>query len=144
MPRPARRPGPRRLVETRPASAAADLRRLTPLVLMQALERAGDGGVRAGRPREARDPDAEDRGAVLPALARLGAAVETPSLHGELSTIEAVLPAARVNEVQRHLAGLTGGDGAVESSFAGHEPVTGVGPHGAGLARPPEWVHYER
>jgi len=32
-------------------------------------------------------------------------------------------PAARVNDVQRHLPGLTGGEGVLESTFAGYEPV---------------------
>ena len=34
-----------------PLSTAADFRKLTPLVLMQALEQRADGGLRAGRPR---------------------------------------------------------------------------------------------
>jgi len=67
-------------------------------------------------------------GVVLPALARLGAAVKTPSSWGELSTIETVLPAARVHELQRELPGLTGGEGVLESSFAGYEPVSGDPP----------------
>ena len=33
-------------------------------------------------------------GAVMAALARLGAAVDTPSLQGRLATIDALLPAA--------------------------------------------------
>ena len=44
-----------------PLSTAADFRKLTPLVLMQALERAGHGGLRADRPRQPRDPDGHDR-----------------------------------------------------------------------------------
>jgi len=63
-------------------------------------------------------------GAVLPGLARLGAAVGTPSPHGELSTIEAVMPVTAADELQRQLPGLTGGEGIVESSFAGYRPVS--------------------
>jgi ribosomal protection tetracycline resistance protein len=67
-------------------------------------------------------------GAVLPALARLGAAVEPPSPRDELSTVSAVLPAALADEVQRQLPGLTRGEGVVESSFAGYQPVNGEQP----------------
>jgi ribosomal protection tetracycline resistance protein len=62
-------------------------------------------------------------GAVLPALARLGAIVETPTPLGELSTIEAVLPVTAADELQRQLPGLTGGEGVVESTFAGYKPM---------------------
>ena len=67
-------------------------------------------------------------GAVMAALARLGAAVETPSLQGELSTIETVLPAARAQDLQRQLPGLTGGEGVLDSTFAGYQPVSGDQP----------------
>ena len=67
-------------------------------------------------------------GAIMPALARLGAAVETPSLHGKLCTIETILPAARAHDLQRQLPGLTHGEGVLESSFQGYEPVSGDQP----------------
>lgn len=105
-----------------PMSTAADFRKLTPLVLMQALERAGtvvcEPIVRVGL-----EVPAGAVGAVLTALARLGAAVEAPSPHGDLFTLDAVMPAARVPELQRQLPGLTGGEGVLESSFSGYRPV---------------------
>jgi ribosomal protection tetracycline resistance protein len=64
----------------------------------------------------------------MAALARLGAAAQTPRVEGELSTIETVLPAARMPELQRELPALTGGEGVVESDFAGYEPVAGPPP----------------
>jgi ribosomal protection tetracycline resistance protein len=64
----------------------------------------------------------------MPELGRLGAAVETPSLWGKLSTIEMVLSAARTHDLQRRLPGLTGGEGVLESSFAGYQPVSGDRP----------------
>ena len=110
-----------------PPSTAADFRKLTPLVLMQALERAGtvvcEPVVRASL-----EIPTDSIGKVIPALARLGAAVETPSPQRELSTIETVLPAGRVHDLQRQLPGLTGGEGALESRFAGYEPVSGDQP----------------
>jgi len=56
------------------------------------------------------------------------ASVETSEVRSELSLIEALVPAARVNDVQRKLPGLTGGEGVLESAFAGYEPVVGEPP----------------
>ena len=110
-----------------PLSTAADFRKLTPIVAMRALERAGtvvcEPVVRASL-----EIPTDTIGAVMPALGRLGAAVETSSLQGRLCTIETVLPAARAHELQRHLPGLTSGEGMLESSFEGYEPVSGDKP----------------
>jgi ribosomal protection tetracycline resistance protein len=65
-------------------------------------------------------------GAVLTALARLGVVVESQSSRDSLSTIDATLPAARVQALQRRLAGLTGGEGVLESVFGGYQPVNGI------------------
>jgi ribosomal protection tetracycline resistance protein len=108
-------------------STAADFRKLTPLVVMQAVERAGTVvcepvlRVRLELPVAA-------IGAVLAALAGLGAAAEAPTLRGELATIEAAVPAARMPELQRQLPGLTAGEGVLESDFGGYQPVTGTPP----------------
>ncbi len=110
-----------------PLSTAADFRKLTPLVLMQALERA--------RPvvcepivRVSLEIPTGTIGVVMAALARLGAVVETPSLEGTHSTIETVLPGARADDLQRQLPELTGGEGVLDSSFAGYQPVSGPAP----------------
>ncbi len=110
-----------------PPSTAADFRKLTPLVLRQALERAGTV-VCEPTVRIALEIPTDAIGAVMAALARLGAAFDTPSPHGKLSTIDAVLPAARADELQRQLSALTGGEGVFESSFAGYQPVGGDQP----------------
>ncbi len=52
----------------------------------------------------------------------------TPSTRGELSVLEAALPASRVQELRRQLPGLTGGEGVLDAEFAGYEPVTGDPP----------------
>jgi ribosomal protection tetracycline resistance protein len=109
-----------------PTSTAADFRKLTPIVLMHALERAGTV-VCEPTARVSVEVPTDTVGAVLPAMARLGAAVETPSPHGELSTVETVLATARVDELQRELPRLTRGEGVLESSFGGYQPV-GVDP----------------
>ena len=105
-----------------PTSTAADFRKLTPLVLAQALRQAGTA-VCEPMVRLSLEVPASTVGVVLPALARLGATVEAPSPHVELSTIEAVLPVRRGDDLQRQLPGLTGGEGSVESTFAGYRPV---------------------
>jgi len=109
-----------------PSSTAGDFRKLTPLVLMRALERAGTE-VCEPLVRVSLEIPTDTVGAVLSVLARLGA-VQTPSLRGELSTIETVLPAARVQNLQRQLPALTGGEGVLESDFGGYQPVSGAAP----------------
>jgi len=42
--------------------------------------------------------------------------------------LETVLPASRLQELRRQLPGVTGGEGVLESEFAGYEPVTGDPP----------------
>jgi ribosomal protection tetracycline resistance protein len=110
-----------------PLSTAADFRKLTPIVVMRALEQAG-AVVCEPIVRVSLEIPTGTIGAVMPALARLGGAVETPSLQGKLSTIETVLPATRADDLQRQLPRLTGGEGVLESSFAGYQPVSGDQP----------------
>ena len=108
-------------------STPADFRKLTPLVVMQALERAGtvvcEPVVRARL-----EIPTTTIGAVLAVLARLGAVAQTPSLQGELATIETVLPAARVQHLQRQLPALTAGEGVLESDFGSYKAVSGAPP----------------
>jgi ribosomal protection tetracycline resistance protein len=42
--------------------------------------------------------------------------------------LETVLPASSVQDLRRQLPGLTGGEGVIESEFAGYQPVTGDPP----------------
>ncbi len=63
-------------------------------------------------------------GLVMSALGRLGGAVATPSLRGGLATIATSLPAAHVGALRQQLPGLTSGDGVLESSHGGYEPVS--------------------
>jgi len=106
-----------------PMPTARDLQKLTPVVLMQALER---GGTAICEPvfRASVEVPTEAIGPMLAALGRLGAGAGTPSPRGELSVLETVLPASRLQELRRQLPGLTGGEGVLESEFAGYEPVT--------------------
>ena len=111
----------------RGSTSPADYRFLTPIVLLQALEN-GRSVVCEPIMRGRLEVPTAMIGAVMSALARLGASVETPSTSGELTRVEAVLAAARVNELQRQLPGLTGGEGVLETEFAGYRPVAGEPP----------------
>ena len=110
-----------------PLAAPADFRKLTPLVLMQALEQARTV-VCEPIVRVTVELPAEAIGTVIAALGRLGATVEPPSLDGEQATVEAVLPAARADDLQRELPRLTGGEGVLDATFAGYQPVSGDPP----------------
>jgi ribosomal protection tetracycline resistance protein len=46
-------------------------------------------------------------------------------LDGEVSVVTAMLPSAQVRSLQEQLPGLTGGEGVLDSSFGGYEPVHG-------------------
>ncbi|MBA2383408.1 MAG: TetM/TetW/TetO/TetS family tetracycline resistance ribosomal protection protein [Actinobacteria bacterium] len=105
-----------------PGSTAADFRKLILPVLMQALQRAGTV-VCEPVVRVRLEIPADSIGTVMAALGRLGVTVETQSVRGNLSTIQAVLPDAQAHDLQRQLSGLTGGEGLLESSFVGYQPV---------------------
>jgi ribosomal protection tetracycline resistance protein len=104
-----------------------DIKRLVPIVLMQALEQAGCAVCEPVFRIEAEVPS-EAIGPVLAAIGRLGAGGATPIPRGELAVLEATLPASRVQELRRRLPGLTGGQGTLDSEFAGYEPVIGEPP----------------
>jgi ribosomal protection tetracycline resistance protein len=110
-----------------PMPTARDLKQLTPVVLLQALERSG---CVVCEPvfRVAVEVPSEAFGPVLAALGRLGAAAANPSPRGELSVLETTLPASRVQDLRRQLPGLSGGEGVLEVEFAGYAPVTGDPP----------------
>jgi ribosomal protection tetracycline resistance protein len=110
-----------------PMPTARDLKRLVPLVLVQAFEQ---GGSAVCEPvfRIAAEVPTDAVGPMLAALGRLGAGAATPSPRGELSLLEGTLPASRVQVLRRQLPGLTGGEGVLDSEFAGYRPVTGTPP----------------
>jgi ribosomal protection tetracycline resistance protein len=110
-----------------PLSTPADFRGLTPIVLRQALDAAAtvvcEPMLRVGL-----EIPAWAISAVSTALGRLGAAVKHQSVHGDLTTIETVVPAARVPDLRRRLPALTAGEGVLESTFDGYRPVHGDPP----------------
>ena len=110
-----------------PTSSPADFRNLTPLVLMQALDRAGTV-VCEPMLRVSLEVPMWAMTGLAAALGRLGAAVRSQSVRGDLTTITTVVPAARIPDLQRQLPGLTAGEGVMESTFDGYRPVHGEAP----------------
>ena len=109
-------------------STATDFRKLTPVVLRQALDRAGTA-VCEPVVRARLEIPAATIGAVVGALGRLGVPLEEdPALRGDLAVLTANLPVARAQNLERELPRLTGGEGIVESEFVGYEPVIGPPP----------------
>jgi ribosomal protection tetracycline resistance protein len=106
------------------SSTGADFRGLTPLVLMDALKRAGTV-VHEPIHRFRLEAPADGLGRLLAALARLGAVSQPPAVKGAWSTIEGDIPAARVHALRLELPGLTRGEGVLECAFDSYRPVTG-------------------
>jgi ribosomal protection tetracycline resistance protein len=110
-----------------PSTTAAHYRKLTPLVLMAALQQAGTVVCEPVVVVSLEIP-ADAAGAVLAATARLGGVGQAPSRHGDLAVLETVLSAARAQDLQRMLPGLTSGEGVAETRFGGYRPVSGPPP----------------
>ena len=119
--------GPRKPISPTPRSTAADFRKLTPIVLRRALQQARTAVCEPMLQLRIEMPT-DTFGAVLAAVSRLGAVVGAPSVSGTLSVLEASLPAARAQDLRRELPGLTMGEGVVETTFGGYEPVRGAPP----------------
>jgi ribosomal protection tetracycline resistance protein len=108
-------------------TTAADFRKLTPLVLMRAVERAGTM-VCEPMIRISIETPSTTAGVVLASVARLGGLVEATSTRGDLATITTTTPASRAQDLQRQLPGTSGGEGVAETTFAGYRPVSGAPP----------------
>ncbi|MFI2206234.1 GTP-binding protein [Streptomyces sp. NPDC020192] len=105
------------------SSTGYDFRGLTPLVLTEALRRAGTV-VHEPMHRFRLEVPADTLGALLPVLARLGAVPETTGALGTAAVLEGTVPAARVHELEHRLPGLTRGEGELETAFDHYAPVT--------------------
>jgi ribosomal protection tetracycline resistance protein len=106
------------------SSTGADFRGLTPLVLMDALRRAGTT-VCEPMHRFRLELPADALGTVLPALARLRAVPWTPVPVGSAYLVEGDVPAGAVHELQQLLPSWTSGEGVLESAFDHYRPLTG-------------------
>ena len=114
-----------------PLSTAADFRKLTPLVLAQALQHAGTVVCEPFVEATVEAPS-NSASLVLSALSRLRATSPAVTQKGDLSTVTSRLPVAELSALQRQLPGLTAGEGVLDTRFAGHEPVSGPAPTRSG------------
>jgi ribosomal protection tetracycline resistance protein len=105
------------------SSTAGDFRNLTPLVLTEALRRAGTTVLEPIHAFTA-DVPPDTVAAVLPVLARLRGV----PLSASGATISGQIPAARVHDLVRALPALTRGEGLLENAFDHYEPVRGPVP----------------
>ena len=110
-----------------PLSTAADFRKLAPMVVMAALDRAGTDVYTPTSRVRIQAPTATT-GALLTALGRLAAEIDAPSVIGDDVVLEAVLPAIDVQRLRQSLPTLTSGDGFLDAEPAGHRPVRGERP----------------
>ncbi|MFI6567353.1 GTP-binding protein [Streptomyces sp. NPDC050534] len=113
------------------SSTGADFRGVTPLVLIEALRRAGTQ-VYEPMHRFRLEAPADTLGALLPVLAALRAVPQATETRGAACVLEGAVPAGRVHELEQRLPGLTRGEGELESAFDHYAPVA----HGVVPERP--------
>ncbi|MEZ0106217.1 ribosomal protection tetracycline resistance protein [Catenulispora sp. EB89] len=106
------------------SSTAGDFRALTPLVLMEALAKAGTEVCEPMHRFRLEAPSAL-LGTLLPTLAAFRAVPGSTTVAGETAVLEGTVPAARVHALGQRIPGLTGGEGVLESAFDHFAPVSG-------------------
>jgi ribosomal protection tetracycline resistance protein len=125
-----------------PVTIAADFRKLTPLVVMEALRLAG---TQVCEPIEELQLDIpEDTfGAVCGVLINARAAIRNSYPEGASHHIIAEIPTAELRSNEQQLPRLTRGDGRWVSHFAGYVPTTGDMPSRARIGpNPLNRAHY--
>jgi ribosomal protection tetracycline resistance protein len=110
-----------------PLSGPQDFRKLTPLVVMAALTRAGTVACEPVHHFRLECP-ADTLAVLLPVLARLHAVPGVSETRGPVVTLEGDIPAAQVHGLRQQIPPLTRGEGVLESSFDRYEPVRGPAP----------------
>ncbi|MFE9020818.1 GTP-binding protein [Streptomyces sp. NPDC007808] len=104
------------------SSTGYDFRGLTPLVLVEALRRAGTE-VHEPLHRFRVQAPVDTLAALLPVLARLRAVPQSTETRGTSCVLEGSVPAAHVHELEQQLPGLTRGEGELESAFDHYAPA---------------------
>jgi ribosomal protection tetracycline resistance protein len=112
---------------TSPGTTSADFRKLTPLVVMSALDRAGTV-VCEPIERFHLDAPADSLAAVLRLLGQLRGLPHSPTISGAWFTLDGDVPATEVHRLRRQLQGPTHGQGVLEARFDRYEPVVGPVP----------------
>ena len=110
-----------------PVSTAADFRKLTPLVLMAALHKAGS---EVCEPYEELllDIPEDTFGAVCSELVNARGTIRAVERVGASHRITCDIATAEVRGVEQRLPGLTRGDAGWESRFTGYVPIAGDPP----------------
>jgi ribosomal protection tetracycline resistance protein len=109
------------------SSMASDFRNLTPLVLMDALRRAGTTVCEPLQRFRLEIPEGT-YAAVMPVLVRSRAVPRTSEIRGTTCVVEGEVPAARVHGLERRRPGLTRGEALLECAFDRYAPVRGEAP----------------
>lgn len=110
-----------------PGTTAGDFRKLTPLVLMEALKRAGTVVCEPIHRFHLEIP-ADTFGPLLSVLSRLRAVPQTQKRVGSSYTLEGEIPAAQVHELQQQFPALTRGEGVLECDFDSYRAIRGKMP----------------
>ena len=105
-----------------PNTSSGDFRRLTQLVLMTALDRAGTWVCEPLADLTLEVP-ASTRYGVMAAFGRLGGRVRGQFTANGLSSIQGSLPLAQVRSLQHQLPGLSMGEGILEMRPGGFQPI---------------------
>jgi ribosomal protection tetracycline resistance protein len=105
-----------------PLSTSFDYRKVTPLVVEQALARARTV-VCEPVLKVLLEVPTDTAAAIQRVVARWGAELLSQTAANDLTKLEVRLVAARLHELQRQLPDLTGGEGILESTFDGYHPM---------------------
>ena len=109
------------------SSTAGDFRHLTPLVLMDALSRAGTT-VHEPMLRFELEVPGDRVGATLAALARLRAVPFDTVQRAATCALAGTIPAANVHRLRLETPTLSRGEGELTTAFDGHQEVRGAAP----------------
>jgi ribosomal protection tetracycline resistance protein len=107
----------------RTGSTMSDFKKLTAVVLDRALREAGVVVCEPLTSLRIEAPVDAGKG-ITGVILNVGGRILGQHSSGAKTTIVAFVQAGRVHEVQNRIPGLTGGEGIVESQFAGFHPVT--------------------
>ena len=110
-----------------PGTTAGDFKKLTPLVVMDALKQARTE-VCEPIHRFRLDGPAESLQATLRVLAQLRAQPQASTISGSSFALEGEIAAARMQLLQQQLRAMTRGEGVLEFVFERFEPVRGAIP----------------
>ncbi|HET7094578.1 MAG TPA: hypothetical protein VFI22_13890, partial [Thermomicrobiales bacterium] len=119
-----------------PVSTAADFRKLTPLVLMQALIEAGATVCEPVEEIELDIPE-DTIGSVCGALIQARATIGDARRDGSSQRIVSRIPTAELRRFEQLMPGLTRGEGGWISRFAGYAPTSGDPPKRARIGPNP-------